>query len=179
MNAIGYTLLSVLTRGNFSGYDMMRQIESLRAAKHSQIYPLLAKMEKEGLVNFEIINQTSKPDKKVYSITEKGINALKNWINTPSNEPPVRDELTMKIYSMWITDRDKAKNLFINRISTYEDKLERYKIKIAKLEAENSNSDLMNPVFIHILLLQRAITQTEQEINWCKSVLKLFEEKNF
>ncbi|RYX94966.1 PadR family transcriptional regulator [bacterium] len=178
MNAIGYTLLGVLARGSFTGYDMMRKIESLRSAKHSQIYPLLSKMEKEGLVEFEHVSQTCKPDKKIYSITDKGLKALEEWVLIPPTEAVIRDEMTMKVFSMWLTDRDKAKSLFIQRIDSYNEKLNRYKRKILKLQTNNPEIDIMNPEFIHIMLLQRAIKQTEQEISWCESMIQKFEKES-
>jgi PadR family transcriptional regulator AphA len=176
MNTISYTLLGVLARGSFSGYDMMLQMESLRSAKHSQIYPLLAKMEKEGLVEFEHVSQTCKPDKKVYSINEKGRKALEQWVSIPPNEAITRDEMTMKVYSMWLTDQNKAKSLFIERVTSYQEKLKRYQAKILKIQTKNPAQDIMDPDFIHIMLLQRAITQTEQEIRWCEQMIRQFDK---
>src|SRR6476469_3268741 len=80
MNSLGYAILSTLGRKPCSGYQLVGYLEVLWPAKHSQIYPLLTKMEKSGFLEFEHIEQQGKPDKKVYSITEKGRSVLKKWV---------------------------------------------------------------------------------------------------
>ena len=48
-------------------------------ARYSQIYPELAKLE--------VVAQHDLPAKKVYTITEKGREALKEWVTTPNTLP--------------------------------------------------------------------------------------------
>lgn len=47
----------------------------------------------------ELKPQTGKPDKKIYSITEKGREALAQWFDKPINHPTVRDEFAAKLYA--------------------------------------------------------------------------------
>ncbi len=56
-------------------------------ARYSQIYPELAKLEVEELATFEVVAQHDLPAKKVYTITEKGREALKEWVTTPNTLP--------------------------------------------------------------------------------------------
>src|SRR6266540_3339697 len=98
MNTLSYGLLCLLTRGSRSGYELMQQIEPFWQANHSQIYPLLAMLEKEGLVQFQLVPQSDKPDKKVYSITSQGEATLQSWIIEPTDGPVIRDELILKTY---------------------------------------------------------------------------------
>lgn len=87
MNTLGYAILSSLGRNPCSGYQLVGYLEVLWPAKHSQIYPLLAKMEKNGLLEFEHIEQTGKPDKKIYSLTEKGRETLEKWVTESPSDP--------------------------------------------------------------------------------------------
>lgn len=80
LNTLAYGLLGLVARTPSSGYDLMLQLQPFWQAKHSQIYPLLAKMEQEGYLEFTRVPQTDRPDKKVYSITEKGRTALREWL---------------------------------------------------------------------------------------------------
>jgi DNA-binding PadR family transcriptional regulator len=46
---------------------------------HCQIYPELAKLEAQGMVTHHVVEQhDSRPDKKVYEITEAGREALRH-----------------------------------------------------------------------------------------------------
>jgi PadR family transcriptional regulator AphA len=130
------------------------------------------------LVEFEAVSQTGKPDKKVYTITDKGRKALEEWVLVPPVEAVAKDEMTMKVYSMWLTDPNMAKNLFFERVNSYKEKLIRYQKKMIKLLEKNPEKDIMNPDFIHIMLLERGIAQTEQEINWCEQMIERFNNGN-
>ena len=68
--------LGMLTDGDASGYDLKKHFECsfghFFPAGYGSIYPALATLARNGLVEFEEIPQDGKPDRKVYSITEKG-----------------------------------------------------------------------------------------------------------
>lgn len=96
LNTLSYGLLGLLASDSCSGYDLMLRIQPFWPAKHSQIYPLLAKLEREGLVQFVRIEQRDKPDKKVYSITEQGKSVVLDWLGEPPAEQMTRDELSLK-----------------------------------------------------------------------------------
>ncbi|KUO42011.1 MAG: hypothetical protein APU95_00610 [Hadesarchaea archaeon YNP_N21] len=67
-----YTLL-LLGGGPKHGYEIMKELEKKIDKKPSpgQIYPLLSKMEKSGLIAHEKIKIGNK-EKKVYSLTKEG-----------------------------------------------------------------------------------------------------------
>ena len=67
MNILSYGLLGLLTREESSGYDLMLKIQPHWQAKHSQIYPLLSKMENDELLSSRWVQQSDKPDKNVCS----------------------------------------------------------------------------------------------------------------
>ncbi|GIP28247.1 transcriptional regulator [Paenibacillus sp. J23TS9] len=177
MNTLGYAILSVLGRKPCSGYQLASYLELLWPAKHSQIYPLLGKMEQNGLLVFEHVEQTGKPDKKIYSITEKGREALGAWVTTGKpSDPIIRDEFLIKMYSMWTTDEENAKKLIQDRISKLKLKVTLREKKIAK--AEDEQVETVPEHFGRYVLLYRNNLLDKEEISWCHWVLKLIENSN-
>jgi DNA-binding PadR family transcriptional regulator len=85
---LGYALLSLLARGTKSGYDLAAGLKEpvgfFWHAHHSQIYPELARLEAAGLVTHTVVEQSDRPDKKVYSLTESGSATLTNWLESPT-----------------------------------------------------------------------------------------------
>ena len=69
-----------------SGYELSQFFDSstgwVWTAPHSQIYPLLAKMEAEELISSENQIRGTKLVRKVYSITAKGLEELVEWTGT-------------------------------------------------------------------------------------------------
>ena len=180
MNALAYALLSMLVRKPCTGYELKELLEVFWQAKHSQIYPLLTKLQKDGLLTFERIEQSSKPDKKVYSITEKGLKVLKEWMFRPANPAVIRDEFLIKVYALWLVDRQSAKVMFEERRATYQSKI-RYReeqIQIMKQEFGDGVLDHTSRVFGRYLLFQRKLRQEEEEVSWCDWVMDILDKTN-
>ena len=99
---ITYGVLGLLAFwGPLSGYDMKRLFDHILApmwgAAQSQIYKELRRMKDFGWVEMEREEQEARPDRKVYSVTERGRIALREW---QAQEPEVfqlRDELLLKV----------------------------------------------------------------------------------
>ncbi|HEX7776148.1 MAG TPA: PadR family transcriptional regulator [Parvibaculum sp.] len=69
-------LLSVLMAGPATGYDIKKILEQevsrVVDVTISNIYPALNELADEGLVRYERIEQESRPNKKLYEITDAG-----------------------------------------------------------------------------------------------------------
>src|SRR5450755_1045236 len=83
VTTLGYALLGLLAAQPLSGYDLARKLKRpvgfFWPARHSQIYPELALLQAEGLVTHQVVEQTDRPDKKLYQITDSGRAAVRTW----------------------------------------------------------------------------------------------------
>lgn len=68
-------LVALAVEGESTGYDLSKIVKPFINTAHQFIYKELNKMAEEGLLNCEYVPQDSKPDKKVYSLTQKGTDA--------------------------------------------------------------------------------------------------------
>lgn len=88
------SLLLGLLREPASGYDLKRLFEETLAhfwsARLSQIYPTLAQLEESGLVRVRSEDSPKGPPRKVYRLTRAGHRALREWLGTEPQIPPVR-----------------------------------------------------------------------------------------
>ena len=104
--------LGMLTDGPASGYDMKKCFESsfghFFPAGYGSIYPALATLARNGLVEFEEIPQEGKPDRKVYSITEKGRRALIEGIADSSASHKIRSEFLATLWFAHLMDGDQV-----------------------------------------------------------------------
>jgi DNA-binding PadR family transcriptional regulator len=174
MNTLSYGLLALLAVSPRTGYELMQQIQPLWRAKHSQIYPLLAKLEQSGYVEHEPVAQKEKPDKKIYSVTEYGLAKLREWIPEPAGEPVKRDELLLKAYCVSLTDPATAKGLIDARAALFEGMLEKYTRMLEELKKEaGGEPSFTSPAFGNYILLQRAVSNSRAELEWCGWVSRL------
>ena len=114
---ITYGVLGLLAFwGPLSGYDLKRLFDHLLApmwgAAHSQIYHELRRMADLSWVKMEREEQESRPDRKVYSITDAGREALTSWQAQPAAILQLRDELLLKVlFGSFAASGDLATNL--------------------------------------------------------------------
>ena len=117
ISTLGYAILSLLARFPLSGYDIAREMRRPKSfffghAHVSQIYPELSHLERDKLVTSLIIEQQGKPDKKIYTISEAGLEALQQWVTQPPTGAPERSELLLKTYTIWLANPEHAIRLF-------------------------------------------------------------------
>jgi PadR family transcriptional regulator AphA len=98
-----FALLGALNYQPMSGYDLKqftdRSISNFWHAELSQIYVTLKALEKEDLISSSSIPQASRPDRRVYTITENGKQALNDWLKTPfTGIDQYKDTLLLKLF---------------------------------------------------------------------------------
>jgi PadR family transcriptional regulator AphA len=129
---ITYGILGLLAFwGPLSGYDLKRLFDhtlaTMWAAAQSQIYKELRQMKELGWVEMEREEQEARPDRKIYSITDQGHNALRAWQARPPEVFQVRDEMLLKVlFGTFATPADLAQNVRTS-IATHEVRLLAYR----------------------------------------------------
>ena len=94
--------LGVLTEGDQTGYEIKQRFEEgfrhFFVAGYGSIYPALAELTRRGLVHCTNVEQESRPDKKVYGITESGRRCLIEELLATPPRHKVRSEFLVLIY---------------------------------------------------------------------------------
>jgi PadR family transcriptional regulator AphA len=104
--------LGVLSTGEASGYEIKKEIEEgmfnhFIEASFGSIYPALTQLAAEGLVTVRAEEQTGKPDKKVYAITEAGLKALGRLIAVlPAKDKYKSEFLFQMLLQQFITPQE-------------------------------------------------------------------------
>ena len=81
--ALEHAILVSLAERPGTGYEIGQQFDRsigyFWSATHQQIYRTLKKLLDDELVSVESISQDGRPDKKVYTISDAGRDALADW----------------------------------------------------------------------------------------------------
>ncbi|MDO3411849.1 PadR family transcriptional regulator [Saccharibacillus sp. CPCC 101409] len=171
MNTLSYGLLALVSRKEASGYDLMLKIQPFWQAKHSQIYPLLGGMEEKGLLSAKWVQQTDKPDKKLYSITPEGTKMLHEWLSEPTSAPVMRDEFNLKCFCIHMADPAEVHRLFVERRKYHIDRMKYYKDIQESIPPEHRNPGHI--AFEDYILLQKAYMRTKASVDWIDWVEEL------
>jgi DNA-binding PadR family transcriptional regulator len=95
-------LLGMLAIEPMSGYDLGLTIRGSVGhfwnESYGQIYPNLKKLAGDGCVSSKTERQKGKPDRRIYSITEKGRARLRKWLAVPPQPDTPRNEMLLKLF---------------------------------------------------------------------------------
>jgi PadR family transcriptional regulator AphA len=102
--SLPYAILGILSYKPMTGYDLKSffdaSIKNIWPAHLSQIYRELGGLETKGFVTPHVEAQETRPDRKVYSLTETGKDELLKWLNlTPQSFISIaRDETALRMF---------------------------------------------------------------------------------
>ncbi|MCM1124641.1 MAG: PadR family transcriptional regulator [Eubacterium sp.] len=102
--SLGFGILGLLNYAPMSGYDIVKAFDSsLQFFWHvqkSHIYLELKKLEKEGHICGEMVIQSDRPNKKIFSITETGKKEFMDWLAKGADENIIqfKNVFLMKIF---------------------------------------------------------------------------------
>ncbi|SEA42264.1 PadR family transcriptional regulator [Microbulbifer marinus] len=101
--SLRYAVLTLLDIEPGSGYDLKRRFERsvshFWSASHQQMYRELHKLHDEGLLDCTEQPQEGKPDKKIYSLTERGRAALQAWVQQPTPAQKIREPFLIQLFA--------------------------------------------------------------------------------
>jgi DNA-binding PadR family transcriptional regulator len=177
MSSIRYALLSLLAREPLSGYDIKQRMNSRLGpfwkAGSNQVYPELAKMEGEGLVRLQGVEQHAyRPARKLYEITEAGREALIQWTIEPGELEKVRDDFLLKVYNSWLVEPEKMIKQIEEIKKQHEERLAAYLDKVKELTQLLETSNSNDPISSSISVVEFGVQYERLYIEWCDNLIK-------
>lgn len=95
-------ILGVLMKRSLSGYEVKQLFEDIfsyfYSSSYGTIYPMLHRMEKEGLITKENVVQEGKPNKNMFTITELGKQQFHSYLHSPIESDSIKSDFLMRLY---------------------------------------------------------------------------------
>ncbi|MBB6472226.1 PadR family transcriptional regulator [Sphaerisporangium rubeum] len=155
-------LLALLAKEPAHGYELKQALEQIFGNAYpspniGQIYVTLGRLEKDGLVRGVDVEQSNRPNKKVYYCTAEGREALDEWVDSPTEGPRVRDEFFMKLVLAPMTGIADRMAL-INRQRRHYLGLMRDLVELAENTGEENRAAQ--------LLIEGAMLHLQADLDW-------------
>ena len=175
---LDFVILAGLLREPRSGYDlsgwMAGETSHFFSIGHSSVYPALSRLEEAGLVEHQEVASERGPERKVYSITEAGREALLSWAQEPAVEREVRDEQLVKALCYGFLPKERALERLRQEKATHERKLEMYEGFERGLEAQLRDGVISQEAYLGTLLtLRRGIGSEKDYAQWCEEAVEI------
>jgi DNA-binding PadR family transcriptional regulator len=123
--SVPLTLLGLLERESSYGYDLKRDYDAYfgrgRALPFGQVYATLGRLARDGKVSAGQPEPGAGPDRKRYSITERGAGEVEEWLRTPIEpEPHLQTLLFTKVVLSLLLGRSARTYLDTQRAAHME-----------------------------------------------------------
>ena len=116
--------LAVLSMGDASGYEIKKRVEEVFSrfmdVAPSGIYAALKLLEKEGFVSAQIVVQEGRPNKTVYTLLERGRDALVVSLRASEGRHKIRSELVTLLMFADLLPLTKLRDVLAHRIAELE-----------------------------------------------------------
>jgi DNA-binding PadR family transcriptional regulator len=95
-------ILGMLMGSPSSGYEIKQKFEKIFSyfynASYGTIYPTLKSMEQEGFITKESLIQDGKPNKNVYTITDKGKEEFYRYLSSDLQDVEFKSDFMVRMY---------------------------------------------------------------------------------
>jgi DNA-binding PadR family transcriptional regulator len=179
--SLKHALLGILTCKPMTGYEVKQffdsSVQHFWNAELSQIYPTLKTLEENGWVDKRIEVQESRPNRKIYAITDSGREEFARWVRQPAPATDLRDPFLIKIFFgtevpledvLVLLRREKEEQ---QKVIAFSETVLREKIKHGVQEMQSPRHGLF-----WTLTLEMAIAYRRTYIEWCEQSMRLLEE---
>jgi PadR family transcriptional regulator AphA len=174
-----FAMLGLLSLGPKTGYELRKlseeSIQHFWRESYGQIYPSLRALEEQGLVTrkLETGGVRGRPDRKVYSITEAGEEALREWVAAPAKPGVPRNELLLKIFFGRRVSADLNLRQIGEHRQRFVEEFEGYVATERRIRTEHrEHPDLA----YWLLTLDYGKRHTQAEIAWCDEAIAQLNE---
>ena len=181
--ALRHAVLAALLEGEASGYQLAKRFDvsvaNFWSATPQQLYRELDRLEAEGLVHARLVRQQRRPDKRVFTLTDRGRADLDRFTRAPAKPVATRDELLVKLQAVDVGESDAVSKELMARLDRAHAKLALYDRLLADMldgrdaGAFERDSERIGPYLT--LMGGRMYEQTN--IDWCTAALEVLSRR--
>jgi len=179
-------VLAALLEGESSGYDLAKGFDASVAnfwmATPQQLYRELERLAEQGLIQARIVHQERRPNKRMFSLTDAGREAIRQFTRRSPKPSVIRDELMIKVQAFdagVAGDAAAVRDFITERREWAEAKVQRYeRLRNRLLDGRSEAEFLATAQRIGpYLTLMRGISFEEENIRWAKRALAIIEQR--
>jgi PadR family transcriptional regulator, regulatory protein AphA len=158
-------------RGESSGYELHkvaeRSIGFIWAPARSQLYAVLKRLAAAGLVGGRHVVQADRPDKQMFSVTEAGTAALRDWLDgVEAIEPEDRDGVLLKLFFGAFGDAEASRRQLLDYRQRVSDRLVTYRDIERTFDGERETAALrrLQTLRLGIALMQASLSWADETL---------------
>lgn len=176
-------VLAALLEGESSGYDLAKDFDASVAnfwmASPQQLYRELDRLAEQGLIHARVVQQERRPNKRMFSLTAAGHDAIQQFTTKAPKPSVIRDELMVKVQAADAGNASAVREFILERLQWATAKLQRYEqLRTRLLDGRGEEEYLAQTERIGpYLTLMRGISFEEENIRWAQRALAVIDPR--
>jgi PadR family transcriptional regulator, regulatory protein AphA len=165
--SLRYALLGSLADQPRTGYALLKHFEQSLAyawpASHSQIYPELARLVEEGLIEQ---TESGARNSKTYAVTGAGLRDMRRWLLETTPERRVRSDAALRTFFLWLLTPDEAERQLAEERSYWQSVLAEFRRIEEEPTGHNKKARTLR------IALEGGIMAVEARLAWLDDVTR-------
>lgn len=177
--SLRYAILGFLSYAPLSGYDLKKSFDKslghLWPADQSQIYRTLSQLLEDRLLEVETFPREDRLARKVYYITDEGLDELRHWLTTSLNLSVHRQQFLLQLHFGSRLSDDEILNLMEQERRKVQQRLDT--VKNIYVLARQQHALFENPrqSFYNLLTIEHTINMAAAYRDWIQDVINRIE----
>ncbi|MEV0008366.1 PadR family transcriptional regulator [Streptomyces sp. NPDC051840] len=182
--ALRHAVLAALLDGEYSGYQLAKAFDigvaNFWHAVPQQLYTELAKLERDGLVAGRQVVQETRPNKRVFRVTDAGLAELESFAAAVSKPSFIRDDLLVKVQAADRVDSAPLIAQLEERASAAEARTELFGGLLRQMRGDADEEEflLRGERIGPYLTCMRGLAFERDTRDWCLRVAALLRERS-
>ena len=176
-------VLAALPEGESSGYDLAKDFDASVAnfwmATPQQLYRELDRLAEQGLIQARVVHQERRPNKRMFSLTDAGHQAIQEFTGRAPKPSVIRDELMIKVQAADAGNVRAVRDFIAEQLQWATAKLQRYeRLRARVLDGRGEEQYLAEARRVGpYLTLMRGISFEQENIRWAERALAIMEQR--
>lgn len=181
--ALRHAVLAALLDGELSGYQLAKSFDlgvaNFWHARPQQLYAELSRLEKDGLITGREVVQESRPNKRVFHVTEDGRAELARFAATSAKPSLIRDDLLVKVQAADHVDAGPLIAQLTERAAFARAKAELFTKLLCDMRGDRTEEDFLRhgDRIGPYLTCRRGLAFEEGNRDWCLHTIAVLRER--
>ncbi len=178
--SLDHAILGFLNYLPLSGYDLKKRFDSsikyFWSAEQSQIYRTLGRLTGQGWVTVEVVEQSERPDRKVYHITDAGRAELRRWLEQPFPALETRSAALVQVFFGGQLSNAELLAKFQQFAAQQRQRLEQYRRTTELIARYAREIGSEREAFCWSLTLELGLQSMQAQLDWAEGVIERIEK---
>ncbi|MGA5001297.1 PadR family transcriptional regulator [Streptomyces arboris] len=182
--ALRHAVLAALLDEELSGYQLAKAFDMGVAnfwhAMPQQLYAELAKLEKEGLVAGREVVQDTRPNKRLFRVTDDGLAELERFAAVAAKPSFIRDDLLVKVQAADHLDAAELIVRLTERAEFAEAKAAQFEALLERMRGDRSEGEFLRygERIGPYLTCRRGRDFERANHDWCQEVIAVLRARS-